>query len=149
MTILETVIAATLVSVAIVAAVSLGTNTEKESSYSRDLSLATKYNAGAIDSLKSLRSELGWPTFVDKVQSDGSPASYCLSTLPSSGSQFLALQEKNSTQCASDLISGTRFYRLATLTVGSGGSEVTVVATTYFGGDSSRSVSTEIKLTNY
>lgn len=149
MTILETVIAATLVAVSIVAAISLSTNTQKETAYSRNLSLANKYNAGALDSLKQLRSSMGWLAFIGELEGDGGSPTYCFSTLPSSSTAFAALTAKSPSDCAADLIEGTSFYRVASLTVSNPPNSVSVTVTTYFGGDSSRSVATEATLTNY
>lgn len=149
MTILETVIAATLVSVAIVAAVSLSTNTQKETSYARDLSLATKHNAGALDWLKRLRAEMGWFAFVREVQEDGGSPTYCVSVMPDTSVGFAALSSSSESACSGEVIAGTSFYRVARLTLGSPPDYVDVVITTYFGGDSNRSVATETRLSNY
>lgn len=149
MTILETVIAATLISVAIVASLSLSTNTQKETTYAKNVSLATKFNSAGLDSLKRLRSQMGWTAFVSEIITDGATPLYCFSNIPTTPLEFSTLVSSNLGACSAEVIPGTDFYRVVQLTVGSPPDFLDVVITTYFGDDQNRSVTTETRLTNY
>lgn len=82
--IIEIVIAAALISVAIIAALSLANYSQKQNTYARDLGEATEYAAQAIDWIRTQRDSLGWATIADKAQTDdvGSLATYCLNDIP-------------------------------------------------------------------
>lgn len=75
--IIEIVIAASLISMAVIAALSLTNRSQKQSSYSRNLAEATKYATEASDWIRNERSNLGWATM--SSLSDGV---YCLNYLP-------------------------------------------------------------------
>lgn len=84
--IIEIVIAASLISIAVIAALSLSNNSQKQNIYARDLAEATKYASEASDWLRTERNDLGWATISSKIDSDGSPSTYCLNSLPSRSS---------------------------------------------------------------
>lgn len=76
--IIEVVIAATLISVAIVAALSLTNQSQKQNTYAKGLAEATKYATQAADWIRSERDRLGYATLY--TVDDGV---YCLNSLPS------------------------------------------------------------------
>lgn len=111
--IIEVVIAAALIAVAIISALSLANYSQKQNTYARDLAEATKYASQAADWLRSERNSLGWSTLSDKAQTDqaGNIALYCLNDLPSAAadSDFLDL---TTGECSPmSYITGTRFVR--------------------------------------
>ncbi len=75
--IIEIVIAASLISMAVIAALSLTNRSQKQSTYARNLAEATKYASEASDWIRNERTNLGWATM--STMSDGV---YCLNTLP-------------------------------------------------------------------
>lgn len=84
--IIEILIATAIISVTLVAALALGTNSIKSSTYSRNLNQATKYSYEAVDYMRQLRHTQGWGNI-----STLNLGVYCLNTipnliLPSSGS---------------------------------------------------------------
>ena len=85
--ILEIIIATALISIAIIAALSLMNNSQKQNTYARDLAEATKYATQAAEWLRTERDRIGWGSIVSKVNQDalstGSTNSvYCLNFLP-------------------------------------------------------------------
>lgn len=92
--IIEIIIAAALISVAMIAALSLMNHSQKQNAYARDLEEATKYAAQAAEWIRTERDTLGWATIASKVNKDATNAGssnsvYCLSALPSSNSPDL------------------------------------------------------------
>lgn len=75
--IIETVIAAGLISIAILAALGLATRSESQSSSAKTQAEATKYATQAIDWLRGERATLGW-TAITSANNN----TYCLSTIP-------------------------------------------------------------------
>lgn len=148
-TILETTLAAALISVAIVAALALSTNTEKEASYSRDLNVATRYNYQAIDWIKQVKAEIGWSTLLAKIESDGSGSLYCLNTIPASPDDFVTIDKTTKDDCSSTFVDDkNRFYRTVTIVL-DGTTGITVKADTYWQNNKEFSVSAETVITNY
>ncbi len=86
--IVEVIVASALISVAVIAALSLMNHTQKQNSYAKGLAEATKYGSQSLDWLRTQRDIVGWAIIADKVTSDGSPATYCLSTIPFSTTRF-------------------------------------------------------------
>ncbi len=82
--IIEIVIATTLISIAIIAALSLTSRSQKQNSYARDLAQATKYATQAVDWIRSERDRHGYDTIY--TISEGP---YCLNILPS---DFLVME---------------------------------------------------------
>lgn len=84
--ILEVVIATTMISIAIIAALSLANQSQKSTNYSKLLDQATAYNNQAADYLRNQKTLLGWGAFVEKITNDaiGNETSYCLSSIPDS-----------------------------------------------------------------
>lgn len=75
--ILEIVIAAALISMAIIAALSLTNRSQKQNTYARNLGEATKYATQAADWIRTERNTLGWATLASKPENI-----YCLNELP-------------------------------------------------------------------
>jgi Tfp pilus assembly protein PilV len=75
--IIEIVIAAALISIAVIAALSLMNQSQKQNTYARDLAIATKYASQGADWIRNERNRVGWATLYDV--DDGT---YCLNTLP-------------------------------------------------------------------
>lgn len=110
--ILEILIAVAVTAVLLVSLLSLGTTSVKTTSYSRDLNQATKYSNQAADWLRNLRSEIGWITFKEIIENDGSGIiTYCFNTFPTTTLEFQVLT--NIPCSASTYIPSTSFYREA------------------------------------
>ncbi len=109
--IIEIVIAAALISVSVIAALSLTNRSQKQNTYSRDLSEATKYATQAADWLRTERDILGWATMADKVTTDGTDSVYCLNNFPATDSDFTQITPGACTQ--GDYIPSTQFTRYA------------------------------------
>lgn len=109
--ILEVVIATTLISMGVIAALSLTNQSQKSSNYAKTLDAATAYNNQAADYLRNQKNQLGYATLAEMFTNDssGGVANYCLAVLPSDSTSFLAL---NSGTCSdTDVIQGTAFLR--------------------------------------
>ncbi len=122
--IVETVIAAALISVAVIAALSLATRSERQSSYAKYSAQASKYTSQAGDWVRSERNRLGWATLVTKVETDSvdSLALYCLNDLPLPPNDFNDLVVG---QCEEDTyIPETFFTRTITLDTTQAGSGI-------------------------
>src|SRR5690242_14672897 len=91
--IVEVVIATTLISIGIIAALSLSNYSAKQNTYSKALNDATTLNNQAADWLRSQKTQVGWATLVDKLETDsaGARSTYCLSSLPAAPETFLDL----------------------------------------------------------
>ncbi len=70
-----------LVLVAIVSGISLSV---RNSRFSKNKALATRYAQEAVESFRSYRDEVGWDPFLDEVLSGGESSTYCLPTIPGS-----------------------------------------------------------------
>ena len=102
--IIEVVIAAALISMGVIAALSLTNYSQKQSTFSKTLNLATSYNNQASEWLRNQRTTLGWAVFLDKITREGS--TYCLATLPA---DFSALVPGSCS--GTDVILGTLYRR--------------------------------------
>jgi Tfp pilus assembly protein PilW len=105
--IIEIVIAAALISVAIIAALSLTNHSQKQNNFARGLAEATKYNTQAADWLRSQRDILGWATIAATPNNV-----FCLNSLPA---DFNSLPTPGACGAAT-YITGTRYQRQITLT---------------------------------
>lgn len=81
--IIEIVIATALISVGIIAALSLVNNSQKQNTYARGLAEASRYASQASDWIRSERSTLGWSSLNTVAE-----GRYCLNNFPA---DFLAL----------------------------------------------------------
>lgn len=104
--IIEIVIAAALISVAIIAALSLANQSQKQNSYARDLAEATKYATQAGDWIRNERNSLGWTAL-----SELDAGEYCLNDFPA---DFTLIEPGSCNPNA--YISGTRYSRQISLT---------------------------------
>lgn len=135
--ILEVVIATTLISMGVIAALSLTNQSQKSSNYAKSLDAATAYNNQAADYLRNQKNQLGYATLAEKFtsESSGGVAHYCLVTLPSDSSSFLAL---NSGVCSdTDMIQGTSFLRDLVVDVSNVSTGIIPITITTSWGDSS------------
>lgn len=107
--IIEIVIAAGLISVAVIAAMSLTNQSQKQNNSARGVAEATKYNTQASDWLRAERDTLGWATIAAKTPST---TSYCLNIIPAN---FNDLPNTTYPCPASSYISGTQYKRYITL----------------------------------
>jgi hypothetical protein len=95
---------------AVIAALSLSNNSQKQNTYARDLAEATKYGNEAIDWLRTQRDELGWATLSSEVTRDQSSGIYCLNTIPAT--DFIDLESGNCHDGeGGSYITGTTFQR--------------------------------------
>jgi Tfp pilus assembly protein PilV len=75
--IIEILIATAMISMAVIAALSLTSRSQSQSSYARNLAEATKYATQAADWIRTQRDTLGWTTINSK-----SEGLYCLNNFP-------------------------------------------------------------------
>lgn len=81
--IIEIIIAAALICISILAALSLINRSQKQNTYAKNLAEATKYNTQAAEWLRTEWNSLGWATMINKIATtDGSGSTYCLNILP-------------------------------------------------------------------
>lgn len=124
--IIEIVIAAALISVAIVASLSLANYSQKQNNYARGLAEATKYTTQAADWIRTQKISLGWSTIASKASADATAdiATYCLNDLPTSASGTDFTDIVNGDCAESSYIIGTLFKRKMTINTSSQGSGV-------------------------
>lgn len=103
--IIEVIVATALISVAIIAALSLVNSSQKQNTYAKDLAEATKYSTQGADWIRSQRDFLGFASLNAKNIGD-----YCLNIIPS---DFNALPAAGA---CTDSITGTHFQRKISLT---------------------------------
>ena len=135
--IIEIVIATALISVAIIAAVSLTNQSQKQNSYARGLAEATKYGSQAADWIRTERNNLGWATMYAS-----NPDAYCLNTFPAD----FTLIESGACQDG-DFIAGTRYQREITLSQAPEALHVTI--TVSWEEAIERSATIELELTSW
>lgn len=104
--IIEIIIATALISMAIIAALSLTNHSQKQNTYARGIAEASRYASQAADWIKTEKETLGWETI--NTQSAGD---YCLNTIPV---DFTALSMGDCE--ATSFIGATNFQRQITLT---------------------------------
>ena len=148
-TIIEVLIAATLISTAILAALSLGSSNQKQTDFSRYLNQATIYNNQALDWFRNLRTKMGWESFINELDldTDTGTVSYCLNTLPEDTAGFAAL---SANLCGeTEVIGATVFQREVTLTFsGAPVDTASVIMTTSWQGKAHQ-ITTEGTLTKW
>ena len=135
--IIEIVIAAALISMAIIAALSLANHSQKQNTYARDLAEATKYTTQAADWIRAQRSSLGWATLAAK--GDGI---YCLNTVPA---DFSLIQDGDCD--AGDYIPNTLFDR--TITLNNTGTALQVTITVNWQDSTTRQATIQMELTQW
>lgn len=108
-TVLEVLVAATIVTVLLVGLLSLIVNSSKSTTYSRNLNQATEYSNQAADWLRNQKKQYGWSAFIEAIQNDSgaNTVTYCLNN---SLADFEPLAAGS---CSSTYISGTNFSREA------------------------------------
>lgn len=132
--ILEVVIATTMISIAIIAALGLTNQSQKSSNYAKLLDQATSYNNQAADYFRNQKHLLGWASFTEKITSDagtGNTTTYCLNTMPDSST--ITFDSLTASSCdESDRIAATIFTRevnISTLDLASGNIEIVITTT--------------------
>jgi len=148
--ILEVVIATTLISMGVIAALSLTNQSQKSSNYAKTLDAATAYNNQAADYLRNQKNQLGYATLAEMFTADssGGVAHYCLVTLPADTTSFLAL---NPSSCSEiDLLQGTSFKRdLEVNTSSSGTGILPITITTSWSDSALRSAVLKMELSQW
>ena len=116
--IIETVIATAIISIAIVAALALVNYTQKQASYAKALNQAVDFNTQATDWLRQEKAVMGWAAYKQKLSSDGGggTATYCLNSLPADSGAVAGFTTLSPGPCAgSTYISGTLMTRSLTI----------------------------------
>lgn len=119
----ELMVAISVTVIVLLGLISLSTLSIKNTSVSKDISLATRYAQEVIEYVRGVRDNLGWDNFASNY-SNYAGMQYCVSNSPPDWS--------NSGSCGSDeYISSTMFRRDVTLTTrgGSGGDIVDIDVT--------------------
>ncbi len=148
--IVETVIAAALISVAVIAALSLANHSQKQNIYAKNLSAAELFASQTLDWIRGQREQLGWATLAAKAELDsqGEAAIYCLSELPGTDSDFTELEPS---VCATDsFIPNTRYIREITVdTTRVGEGILTVISTVTWQEQEVRTATLELELASW
>ena len=148
--ILEVVIATTLISMGVIAALSLTNQSQKSSNYAKTLDAATAYNNQLADYLRNQKSLLGYATLEELFvgHSAGGVVTYCIDTIPADSTAFLALTPGI---CGdTDLIAGTTFKRQMEVDVtGSGSGSITATITTSWTDNTVRSAVLNMELSKW
>lgn len=151
-TILEVVIATTLISIAIIAALGLTNQSQKSANYAKLLDQATAFNNQAADYFRNQKYLLGWAAFTEKITSDigtGNTTTYCFNTVPDSTSLTFDTLAPGSCD-ETDLISGTIFKREASLSTSDlSNGVITIVITTTWPDSTERIATLTMELTQW
>jgi type II secretory pathway pseudopilin PulG len=145
--ILEVVIATTLISMGVIAALSLTNQSQKTSNYAKTLDSANLYNNQAADYFRNQKTTLGYATLAEKflAESSGGVATYCLPTLPSDTDNLLNL---NPGACDElELIPSTQFHRslsVDTTSLNTGIIPLTITTSWQDGGDRQATLNLEL-----
>lgn len=89
--IIEVVIVTTLISIGVIASLSLVNRSQSQSRYSRLLESATSYNNQIADYFRDQKSLIGWSDLVAEVGKDsggGNSVIYCMPSIPTSILEF-------------------------------------------------------------
>lgn len=148
--IIETVIAAALISISVLAALALANHSQKQNISAKNLASANTYASETLDWIRTQRDSLGFATLASKgtADSNSGTAIYCLSSIPISPDDFTILTP--STCGPSEYISGTLYTRqlaLDTSTAPTGILGVTVTIT--WEEQATRQVVLETELTSW
>lgn len=123
----EMVVAVGMVSLVLVAIVSGIALSIRNSRYSKNKALATRYAQEALEKFRNYRDEVGWSPFVSEVIGGGTQAIYCLDDLPAT----IGLIGEAMGTCSSEKITNTsgatEFSREAQAEMVNGSVEVTVL----------------------
>ena len=111
-TLVEMVVAVGMVSLVLVAIVSGIAISIRNSRFSKNKALATRFAQEGVEKFRFYRDEYGWEPFLSVMQ-DGD-ADYCFADFPAS-LETISIHEGSCT--ADDTISGTEYARYATVTV--------------------------------
>jgi Tfp pilus assembly protein PilV len=113
-TLIEVIVAVGLVVLVLLTLVSALTLAIRNNQFAKDQVLARNRSREALEWLRSLRDQIGWDSFLAMVESDGSPVTYCLDSIPSDSGASVNLSNQACSQ--SDLIPGTKYIRELVLT---------------------------------
>ncbi len=139
--IIEIVIATALISVSVIAALSLTNHSQKQNTYAKSLAEATKYNNQATDWIRTQRSLLGWTVMASKPS-----GIYCLNTFPANFNNLPSL----GSCAANSFISGTIFQRQITLdTSAQATGKIKITTAVIWLEKIARSATTEMELTSW
>lgn len=147
--IIEVVIATSLISIGIIAALSLTNQSQKSSNYAKMLDTANSYNNQLADYFRNQKSLLGWASISEKVAIDaeGGVATYCYSSLIEN-EDFLT---KSAGTCAEDdYLGSTQFIRQIEInanSINSGTLPITII--TSWTDKSTRSATLNLELTQW
>jgi len=124
-TLIEALVAATIVAIVLTAIISGVTLSVRNSRFSKNQSLATRYTQEAIESIHFYRDDAGWATFHSKVA--GNPT-LCLSELPNDTDHFMSNSYIDG-DCMGNVIPFTTFEREAVFDAGIITDPITVTVT--------------------
>lgn len=135
--IIEVVIAATLISISIIAALSLANQSQKQNDYAKQLAEATKYASQVADWIRNERDRVGYATLY--TLDDGI---YCLNDIPA---EYISMEEGSCNQ--NSYIPNTLFRREVSLskTLDS----LNIVITIYWLESVERQAKIELELTSW
>lgn len=149
--ILEVVIATTLISMGVIAALSLTNQSQKSSNFAKIQGTATAYNNQLADYLRNQKSLLGYATVAEKFLADDTAgvATYCFTTLPATSALFLT-HSPGTCDPASDFIPGTILRRQLSVNTGSSGSGLLdLTITTSWEDTATRTTSLSLELSQW
>lgn len=125
---LEVIVAVGIVTLVMTTIVSLVTVSLKSASIAQSKTLGTKYSQEGLESLRQMRNVLGWDTFLATLQADGTSIHYCLTSVPTTGPEFAALQNAS---CSDTQFVDAKnlFQRQADIVITTNGTRTSVAVT--------------------
>lgn len=114
---IEMVVATGMVSLVLVAIVSGIALSIRNSRFSKNKALATRYAQEAVEKFRNYRDEVGWEPFVNEVLGGSANQVYCLPTMPASASEVATFSGACENERITTSSGTTEFLRQAQVAV--------------------------------
>ena len=149
-TILEILVATSVVAVLLVGLLSLGNHSLKSSTYAKNLNQATEFSNQLADWFRNIKHEIGWGAFKEILEEDasGTTLTYCFNNIPATTTEFRNLENAS---CVTDsYIPNTRFWREANIDLSSiNDGSIIININTYWQNNITHQTNVQIKLTQW
>lgn len=116
-TMIEMVVATGMVALVLVAIVSGIALSIRNSRFSKNKALATRYAHEAVEKFRNYRDEVGWEPFIDEVLGGSTELDFCLPTMPASAVEVTNFTGACVSEKITNTLGNTEFVRGAHVTV--------------------------------
>lgn len=116
-TMIEMVVATGMVALVLVAIVSGIALSIRNSRFSKNKALATRYAHEAVEKFRNYRDEVGWQPFIEEVLGGLTEVDFCLPTMPASAAEVANFTGVCGSEKIANTLGSTEFVRGAHVTV--------------------------------